>query len=177
MVSRYLPGAHKRTAWAGSDPGHARGPRQGPSWLIYQGFLALQYLVHGRTKACRRRRNTDAGCFHCSNLALRITIAAGHDGTRMAHRPSRRHGLAGDEADHRFLAAFLGLVDQELRGFFFRAAADLTDHDDGFGFVIGKEHFEDVDKFRAFDWVAAECSWNEGYNYYVPLGNIFCMRM
>ncbi|GDA34968.1 hypothetical protein HmCmsJML164_01697 [Escherichia coli] len=42
------------------------------------------------------------------------------------------------------------------RCFFFSATADLTDHHDRFGLRIFFEHFEDVDKVRTRDRVAAD---------------------
>ena len=57
----------------------------------------------------------------------------------------------GDEADGRLLAALLGFVSQELRGIFLGGAADLTDHDDRLGGVVGEEFLEHIDEFRALD--------------------------
>ncbi|ENN89595.1 hypothetical protein RHSP_59733 [Rhizobium freirei PRF 81] len=74
----------------------------------------------------------------------------------MAHRAAGRCRAAGDEADHRLLAALLGFVLEELCRVFFGRTADLADHDDRLGFVVGKEHFQDVDEFGALDRVAAD---------------------
>ena len=74
----------------------------------------------------------------------------------MAHAAARRGGAAGDEADHRLLAAALGLVAQELGGVFLGRAADLADHDDRLGLGVGQEHLQHVDEFGALDRVAAD---------------------
>src|ERR1700742_4302479 len=74
----------------------------------------------------------------------------------MAHAPAGRGGDAGNEADHRLLAAALGLVLEELRRILLGRAADLADHDDRGGLLIGQEHFQHVDEFGALDRVAAD---------------------
>ncbi len=79
-----------------------------------------------------------------------------NDGAGMAHAATGRSRAAGDEADHRLLAAALGFVVDELRGVFLRRAADLADHDDRMGLVVGQEQFQHVDEFRALDRVAAD---------------------
>src|ERR1700728_1789359 len=74
----------------------------------------------------------------------------------MAHAPSGRSRTAGDEANHRLLAAALSLVLEELRRVFLRGAADLADHDDRFRWLIGEEHFQHLDEVGAFDGIAAD---------------------
>ena len=74
----------------------------------------------------------------------------------MAHAAARRRGAAGDEADDGLLAPALGLVGEELRGVLFGAAADLADHDDRLGLVVGEEHLEHVDELGALDRIAAD---------------------
>src|SRR5665213_1360145 len=44
----------------------------------------------------------------------------------------------------------------EIGGLFLGAAANLTDHDDGFGFGIPQEHLQHVDMLGAFDGIAAD---------------------
>ena len=70
-------------------------------------------------------------------------------------RPGRR-GAAGDEADDRLGAAALRLVLQELRRVLLGLAADLADHDDRLGLVVGEEQFERVDEIHALDRIAAD---------------------
>src|SRR5690606_10187640 len=74
----------------------------------------------------------------------------------MAHPPSRRRGASGDEPGGGLGAAALRLVLEELRRLLLGRAADLADHDDRFGFVIGKEPFQHVDVFRTLDRIAAD---------------------
>jgi hypothetical protein len=54
------------------------------------------------------------------------------------------------------LAAALRFVLQELRGFFFGRSADLADHDDRLGRVVGEEQLEHVDEVGAVDRIAAD---------------------
>ena len=54
------------------------------------------------------------------------------------------------------LAPALRLVGEELRGFFLGAAADLADHDDRLGRVVGEEQLEHVDEVGAVDRIAAD---------------------
>ncbi|NBW90584.1 MAG: DUF1611 domain-containing protein, partial [Gammaproteobacteria bacterium] len=72
------------------------------------------------------------------------------------HAATGRSRAASNEANHRLLATTLGFIEQELRGFFFRRTADLTDHDDRLGLGISKEHLEHVDEFRALHRVTAD---------------------
>src|SRR5580704_8787684 len=74
----------------------------------------------------------------------------------MTHAPTRRRRAPGNEPDHRLLAAALGLVLEKLRGVLFRRAADLADHDDRLGRLIGHEHFQHFDEVGAFDRIAAD---------------------
>src|SRR5689334_16898685 len=74
----------------------------------------------------------------------------------MAHTAAGRRGAAGDEADHRFLAAALGFVLEKLRGILLGRAADFADHDERFSFVIGEKHFQDFDEVGALHRVAAD---------------------
>ena len=48
------------------------------------------------------------------------------------------------------------LIAQKLRRVFFRAAADLADHDDRLRLIVGKEQLEHVDKFRSLHRIAAD---------------------
>ena len=74
----------------------------------------------------------------------------------MAHAAAGRRGAPGDEADHRLLAAALGFVLEELRGVLLRRAADLADHDDRLGRLVGEKHLQHVDELGALDRIAAD---------------------
>ena len=74
------------------------------------------------------------------------------DGSGVAHAAARRRGLSGDEADDRLLHV---LLDELGRGLFGRAA-DLADHDDGFGFGIVVEQAQRIDVRGADDGIAAD---------------------
>lgn len=65
------------------------------------------------------------------------SFTTGNDGARVTHTFAFRRGHAGDVADNRF-----GHVIFDVSGrFFFRATADLTDHDDRFGLRIFPNSF------------------------------------
>src|SRR5581483_10051353 len=85
-----------------------------------------------------------------------VAFAAGDDGAGMTHAPAGGRGDASDEADHRLLAAALGLVLEELRGVLFSRAPDLANHNDRGGLWVREKHLEDVDEFGALDRVAAD---------------------
>ena len=55
-----------------------------------------------------------------------------------------------------FLRPRLASSLQELRGVFLGGAADLADHDDRLGRLVGEEHFQHVDELGALDRVAAD---------------------
>src|SRR5213076_353381 len=67
-----------------------------------------------------------------------VALTAGDDRAGMAHAAAGRGGDAGDEADHRLLAATLGLVLDELGGVLLGRTADFTDHDDRGGLGVGQ---------------------------------------
>src|SRR5665213_2880874 len=127
--------------------------RQAKDTSSESGF---QYFRQGLAQSRRRRGNLDPGGFHGGDLGFGITFAAGDDGAGMAHAAAGGRGAPGDEADHRLLAAAFGLVLEELRGVFLGRAADLADHHDGWGLVVGEKHFEHRDEFRSLDRIAAD---------------------
>ena len=94
--------------------------------LIIQARL-LQHPDCGLANVGYRVRYLDANRIQRFDLIIGRALAAADDGARMAHPFARRRLTAGDETDNRFL--HVGL--DPLRRFFFRRAADLTDHDYG----------------------------------------------
>src|ERR1700722_6603184 len=116
----------------------------------------FQYFSKRMAEPSRRRRNLDAGRLHGGDLGVSAALAAGDNGAGMAHATPWRRGAPGDKADHRLLAAALGFVLQKLRGVFFRRAADLTDHDDRLGRLVGEKHFQHFDEVGALDRIAAD---------------------
>src|SRR5690606_4785595 len=70
----------------------------------------------------------------------------------MAHALALRRRGAGDEAHHR-LGHVLGDV---LGRFLFGRTADLADHDDALGLLVGLEQLQAVDEVQAVDRVAAD---------------------
>ena len=71
-------------------------------------------------------------------------FAAGDDRARVTHAAPGRRRLSGDEADDRLLEVRL----DPRGGLFFRAPADLADHDHGLGFLVAREQFQRVDVRR-----------------------------
>src|SRR6056297_1327905 len=111
---------------------------------------------HGLAEAGGAVGHHDPGRAHRLDLVVGAALAARDDGAGVAHAAARRRGAPGDEAGNRLLAALLGLVLEELRGVLFRRAADLADHDDALGLVIGEEPFQHVDMLGPLDRVAAD---------------------
>ena len=109
--------------------------------------------------SCRvggRRRHLDAGGFHGGDLRLRIAFAAGNDRAGMAHAPSRRRRAAGDEADHRLLAAGLA---SSMRNWAASSSAEppispimMIDS----VALSARKQFQHVDEVRALDRIAAD---------------------
>src|SRR5580704_2186078 len=104
----------------------------------------------------RRGRHPYAGSLHGGNLGFGIPTAARDDGACMPHAAARRGGAAGNEAHHRLAAAALGFIGHELGGILLGRPADLTDHDDRFGGLIGEEHFQHLDELGALDRIAPD---------------------
>ena len=69
----------------------------------------------------------------------------------MAHAFTCRRSLTSNVSGHRFADVALNVFGS---GFFIRAA-DLTHHNDGFGFGIRLKHLQALDKIQTFNRVAA----------------------
>src|SRR3954468_10779977 len=110
---------------------------------------AFQKLHQRLSDPSRRRGYLDSSRFHCRNFGLGVALAARDDGAGMTHTAARRRGAAGDEADHRLFATPLGLILEELRALSLRRAADLADHHDRLGRLVGEEHLQSLDKIHA----------------------------
>src|SRR6185295_13408741 len=82
----------------------------------------------------------------------RGALAAADDGAGVAHAASRRGCRARDESRDGLLAVFL----DPLSGFFFRAATDLTNHDDALRLRVVVEELDYVEMRRAIDRVATD---------------------
>src|SRR5688572_27414493 len=119
-------------------------------------ILSLQQSGQRRSKLRWAWGDGNSSRLHRRDLRFRVALAARDDGAGMAHAAARRRGAAGDEADGRLFAPALGLIGEELRGILLGAAADLANHDDALGLVVGQEHLEHVDEFGALDRVAAD---------------------
>src|SRR5262249_6685204 len=74
----------------------------------------------------------------------------------MTHAAAGRRGAAGDEADHGFLAAAPRLIREELRGVLLGGTADLADHDDRLGRLVGEQHLQHLDELGALHRIAAD---------------------
>ena len=94
----------------------------------------------------------DTGGFEGGDFASGSAFSAGDDGSCVAHAASWRSGSAGDEGGDGFFA----MGGDPRGGFFFGFASDFADHDDGFGFGIVVEHFQDIGVIGAVDGVATD---------------------
>lgn len=97
-------------------------------------------------------RNGDAALGEDFFLCLCGVFFASNDGSCVAHAAAGRCGGSGDESGDGFLA----VVFCPAGGLGFGVATDFTDHDDGFGFVVVVEHFEDVEVVGAVDGVSTD---------------------
>src|SRR5688500_8774286 len=116
----------------------------------------LQQRVQRGAKLARAGGHADARRFHRCDLVVGAALAARDDRAGVAHAAAGRGGAAGVEPDGRLGSPAPGLVLEELRGFLLGAAADLADHDDALGLVIGEEQLEHVDEVGAVDRVATD---------------------
>src|SRR3546814_20088687 len=69
----------------------------------------------------------------------------------MPHAAARRRRAPGDEPRYRLLGP--ALLD-EIGPLHFAVAADLADHDDALGLVVGAEHLTAIDEAGAVDRLA-----------------------
>src|SRR5258705_2859002 len=100
---------------------------------------------HGNSSLLQRR-----------DLSFGLSLAAGADRRGMAHAAAWWRGASGDDPSDRLVTPAFRFVGEKLRGILLGAAADLADHDDRAGFVVGEEHLEHVDELGAFDRIAAD---------------------
>ena len=94
----------------------------------------------------------DAGGFEGVDFASGGAFSTGDDGACVAHAASWRSGGASDEGGDGFFA----MGGNPGGGFFFGFAADFADHDDGFGFWVVVEHFQDIGVIGAVDGIAPD---------------------
>src|SRR5579884_2383673 len=133
----------------GGRPVYRRPARAAPR----RSGLAAQHFLHRRPDRRGRWGNNDAGALQRRDLVGGAALAAGDDRAGMTHAPPGRRGAAGNEADDRLFAP---RGPEKLGRLLLAAAADLADHDDRLGLVVGEEHLQDVDKARAVDRIAAD---------------------
>ena len=108
-------------------------------------YLLLNYGFQRFADIGQAANGLHASGFQRGEFLIRRTFTTGNDGARVTHTFAFRRGHAGDVADNRF-----GHVIFDVSGrFFFRATADLTDHDDRFGLRIFLEQLQDIDEVRA----------------------------
>src|SRR5581483_9153104 len=96
------------------------------------------YFSEGLTQLRGRRGDSNPCRGHGVDLGFGATLAASNNRASVAHAPAGRRGSPGDKADGRFLAAALGFVLEKLRRIFLGRAADLADHDNRLGRLVGE---------------------------------------
>src|ERR1700739_62763 len=116
----------------------------------------LKHLYQRLSKACRRRRNANAGVLHRSDLGFCVSLPTGDNRASMAHAATGRGSTSCNEADHRLFPAALALVFEELRRVPFGRAADFADYHDRGGLGITQKHIQHVDEIGALDRIAAD---------------------
>src|SRR5579862_4993551 len=94
----------------------------------------------------------DPGLFQRFDFPGGGSLAAGDDGSGVAHPAPGRRGGAGDERGYRLFAMLGG----PFGCFFLGVAADLADEDDGLRLRVVVEHLEHVEMGCAVDGVAAD---------------------
>src|SRR5439155_19066623 len=99
-----------------------------------------------------RGGHTDARVLECRHLRLRRAFAAADDRARVTHPASGRRRRTGDETGDRLLTIVL----DPLSGFFFRAAADLPNHDDAVRVRVVIEELDHVQVRRDVERIAAD---------------------
>lgn len=112
-------------------------------------------LSEGLAERRRAALNNDAGRLECGDFAVRTTLAAGNNGTGVAHTPTGRRGDTGDERDNGLLLLLVGLA-EEVRGVLLGGTTNLTDHDDTVGLGVLEEDLEAVDEVGAAEGVTAD---------------------
>src|SRR6185312_6584158 len=116
-------------------------------------LCSLQYRNHRAAQRGGAFGDVDASGAHRIHLGGGGIVSAADDGAGMAHAPARRRGGASDEADSGLLYLLTG---EEVRRVDLAVAADLADHDDLPGFLVGQEHLQYLDEIGALDRVPAD---------------------
>ena len=115
--------------------------------------LFLEEFDHGLADVGDGVRDGDACRVERRDFVRRRALAAGDDGTGMAHALARRRLTPCDEGGDGLVRHVL--LDP-LRRVLFGRAADLTDDEDGVGVGVVLKELERVDEVRALDGVAAD---------------------
>ena len=115
-----------------------------------------ELLTEGLAQVGGRALDNDTGGLKGLDLGVGITLAAGDDGTGVAHAAARGSGDTGDEGDDG-LAAVLGVVLlEEIGSLLLGGTTDLTDHDDTVGLAVLEEDLEAVDEVGTAEGVTAD---------------------
>ncbi len=87
------------------------------------------------------------------HLRLRGVIRTADDGAGVTHTTSRRSSAPRDER-HYWLVLHVGL--NPTASVHLISAADLADHDDAIGVLVGGEHFQNVDEIQTLHRIATD---------------------
>lgn len=121
-----------------------------------QKISADELLVESLSEAGGGALDDDAGVLESLDLGVGTTLAAGDDGTGVAHSSAGGSGDTGDEADDG-LAATNGIGRlEELGGVLLSGTTNLTNHDDTVGVGVLGEDLEAVDEVGAAEGVTTD---------------------
>lgn len=124
--------------------------------LDLQQVAADKLVVQSLAQTSGGALDNDASVLESGNLGVGAALAAGDDGTGVAHTAAGGSGDAGDEADDGLAAVDgVGLL-EELGGVLLSGAANLANHDDAVGLLVLDEDLEAVDEVCAAEGVAAD---------------------
>src|SRR6266404_4430149 len=117
----------------------------------HRARLTSEDVPHRGAYRGRRFGDNRPGAAQRLHLVACTALAAGDDGTGMAHPSSGRRGAAGDKPDDRLLPSRRL---QEIGAILFRRPTDLADHDDRLGLSVGEKHLQNFDKIGSVDGIA-----------------------
>jgi len=115
--------------------------------------VLLHGLEHRSAEVGRGLHNVHAGRGEGSKLGSRRALAAGDNGTSVAHASARRGSGAGDETHHGLVG--VAVLSNPVGGVLLGLATDLTNHDNALGLGVVGEALQAVDEVGTVERVTA----------------------